>query len=231
MYYDTIVIEEKDGSRHSCAISIASVLIVGYSGRDSKKTMDHIRELEKIGVAPPPSIPMVYPLGSELLTTQSSIVVGSDTTSGEVEYVLFHYENEWLVTVGSDHTDREIEKWDVPLAKRSCPKVFSNLFWKVQDVEAHWDQMVLRSWVTTDGNRLKYQEHDLSALLTPKELLSKLNALGYSQMEQTLIFSGTVPTLSGFVYGDSIEIELSDPTVGRSITQRYEIISKTAQRE
>jgi len=59
----------------------------------------------------------------ERVTTAPSVRVRGSHTSGEVEFVLFKTGSGTLVTVGSDHTDRELEKSDVPLSKAVCPKV------------------------------------------------------------------------------------------------------------
>jgi hypothetical protein len=108
-------------------------------------------------------------------------------------------------------------------SKAACPKPFSTVFWRLSDMQDHWDQIILRSW-STDGNETKlYQEHDLTALLPVSKLISKLNQLGYEDLSQTIIFSGTVPTLEGFLYGDQFEYELHDPILKRSIRGKYSI--------
>ncbi|WP_191567273.1 DUF2848 family protein [Metabacillus idriensis] len=204
-------------------IDIEHVLIVGYGGRQMEKIREHIRELEAIGVAPPVTIPELYPQKIDVLTSDSHMKVKGKETSGEVEYVLFHDGQEWLVTVGSDHTDRHIETISVIESKSACPKPFSTEFWRLRDLEQHWDQLILRSWSTVGNDRKQYQEHDLTALLPVSVLLSKLKEFGYDDLSQTIIFTGTVPTLEGFEYGNHFEFELYDPILKRSINGNYSI--------
>ena len=44
--------------------------------------------------------------------TNGRITVQLPGTSPEVEWVVIVQEDEWFVTIGSDHTDRELEKTD-----------------------------------------------------------------------------------------------------------------------
>jgi hypothetical protein len=82
---------------------VRRALLAGYTGRDRAQVMDHVRELEAIGVQRPPRVPMVFDVPPELLTTGTQLLVG----------------------VGSDHTDREQEAVDLDASKRACPKAMS----------------------------------------------------------------------------------------------------------
>lgn len=220
----SILIHEVDGTIAEKAVAIRQVLVVGYGGRNLEKVHEHIHELAEIGVAPPPAIPALYPQELHSLTTATEIQVTGDETSGEVEYVLLHDGSDWLVTVGSDHTDRQLEKKDIQKSKEACPKPFITKFWRLRDLEDHWDQLILRSWVTDAQGRRLYQEHDLTALLPVKDLLNKLVEFGYQDLSHSIIFSGTVPTLGGFVYGDNFEYELYDPVMDRHLTGEYSVL-------
>jgi hypothetical protein len=219
-----ISIQETNGSVTEKETIINKVLVMGYMGRDIEKVHEHIHELAEIGVAPPETIPSLYPQDTSILTTDQSITVAGRETSGEVEYVVFHDGEDWLLTIGSDHTDRLLEKEDIPKSKAACPKPFVPTFWRVKDVEAHWDQLVLRSWITDGAGRRLYQEHDLTALLPFSDLLAKLKEFGYTDTSRTIFFGGTVPTLEGFVYGSKFEYEISDPLLNRSMNGEYEVV-------
>lgn len=221
----SISIQEKDGSITEKETTVHKVLVMGYMGRDIEKVHEHIHELAEIGVAPPPTIPALYPQDISVLTTERTITVHSKETSGEVEYVVYHDGDDWLLTIGSDHTDRLLEKEDIAKSKAACPKPFITTFWRIKDVEDHWDQLVLRSWITDERGRRLYQEHDLTALLPFSKLLEKLEEFGYSDISRTVFFSGTVPTLEGFVYGSKFEYEISDPVLGRSMRGEYSVIT------
>jgi len=218
-----ILIEEMDGSKTAEIIHVENVLIVGYGGRNIDKVLEHIRELEEIGVAPPKSIPALYPQKADVLTTEQKIVVDGLNTSGEVEYVLFCNGKDWLVTVGSDHTDRELEKVDIQKSKEACPKPFASTFWRLKDLQTHWDQIILRSFSTVEKGRIPYQQRDITALLPVDNLLSKLVEFRIQPIINTMIFSGTVPTLEGFVYGHNFQYELYDPVLNRLIKNQYSI--------
>ncbi|WP_054799116.1 MULTISPECIES: DUF2848 family protein [unclassified Paenibacillus] len=220
-----ITIQEKDGSMTKKETVVQKVLVMGYMGRDIEKVHEHIHELAEIGVAPPPTIPALYPQDISVLTNEQTITVPGKETSGEVEYVVYHDGDDWLLTIGSDHTDRLLEKEDIAKSKAACPKPFITTFWRIKDVEDHWDQLVLRSWITDEGGRRLYQEHDLTALLPFSKLLEKLEEFGYTDISHTVFFSGTVPTLEGFVYGSKFEYEISDPVLGRSLRGEYSVIT------
>lgn len=220
-----ISILEADGSIIEKEATVKKVLVMGYTGRDIEKVLEHIHELTAIGVAPPATIPALYPQDISILTTDQNITATGKETSGEVEYVVFHDGDDWLLTIGSDHTDRLIEKEDIPRSKAACPKPFITTCWRMKDVEDHWDQLVLRSWITDENGRRLYQEHDLTALLPFSMLISKLKEFGYSDISHTVIFSGTVPTLEGFAYGNKFEYEISDPVLSRSMSGEYSVIT------
>jgi hypothetical protein len=218
-----IIVDDAVKGKQTTNIVVQEVLVVGYGGRDLEKTKEHIRELEAIGVTPPATIPEVYPVDAANVTTGSDIEVTGQETSGEAEYVLYHNGEEWLVGVGSDHTDRALERKSVLQSKAVCPKPLAVTFWRLADVKDHWDQLVLRSWITDGNGRRKYQEHDLTALLPVNVLLDKLREYGHKTLSQVLIYSGTVPTLEGFMYGHRFEYELIDPVLNRSIGSEYTI--------
>jgi len=226
-----IVIQETNGSVTTKETDIRNVLVMGYMGRDIEKVHEHIHELAEIGVAPPATIPAMYPQEITVLTADKAITVAGSQTSGEVEYVVYHDGEDWLITIGSDHTDRLLETEDIQKSKAACPKPFVTSFWRIKDVEGHWDELVLRSWVTDQAGRRLYQEHNLTALLPFSSLLEKLKEFGYSDLSNTLFFGGTVPTLEGFVYGSKFEYEISDPVLGRSLNGEYDVIVKGDQQE
>ncbi|MFJ8235387.1 DUF2848 family protein [Ureibacillus sp. NPDC094379] len=205
-------------------IDIKKVIVVGYGGRNIKKIQEHIDELAELGIAPPPSVPMIYPQELEQLNF-SNECHGSQFSSGEAEYALFHDGNEWLVTLGSDHTDREVEKEDILKSKLVCDKPLATDFWRLADLKEDWDTIILRSYVTTNGEKVLYQEDTLEALLEVDVLLEKLGNLGEKNLEHTVIYSGTVPTKNGFVFGEAFEYEIEQPKLNKKIKHHYSIVN------
>src|ERR1700691_2047237 len=107
----TVIEFSVEGERR--AVAIRDLVIAGWTGRDRKTLAAHIAELEKMGVARPRTTPMFYRVGANLLSTAAEQDVAGTHSSGEVELVLVASEEGLLVGVGSDHTDRKVESYDV----------------------------------------------------------------------------------------------------------------------
>jgi hypothetical protein len=219
-----VEVVERDGRSQPARFQVQQVLLAGYTGRDQAKVREHIHELEALGVAPPPRVPMVYVVEPELLTTGASLVVSGPETSGEAEFYLIPSDQGLLVGVGSDHTDRKHEAIDVAESKTLCPKAISRQVWRYDDLKDHWDQLEIRAWVTNNGERQLYQDGRLDAFLTVEDVLAELAKAGHADLTQRLVFGGTLATLSGFVYGQHFETQLRDPVLNRTLTCAYNIV-------
>jgi len=195
----------------------------GWVGRDQKSLQAHIDELVRLGVPPPRRIPIYMNFSTYLLTTDDEITVVSDKSSGEVEYVLLCSGEEVWVTVGSDHTDREVETKSIPGSKQMYGKCLPPECWPYLEVKDHWDELILRCWGTKGTERTLYQESRLSEILDPRELLEKMPREGIDRKEGLVLFSGTIPTKKGLIFGDFYELELKDPVLKRSIKHSYRI--------
>jgi hypothetical protein len=213
-----------DGSQERVGVSVRQVLLAGYTGRDRTGVLEHIRELEDLGVRPPERIPMIYDVPPSLVGADERLLASSDQTSGEVEFYLVHGPDGLLVGVGSDHTDRKVEADDVAASKSLCAKVISPDVWRLQDVQDHWDQLEIRAWASKDGQRQLYQDGRLDALLPVEDILAELNQAGYADLRHTLVFGGTIPTLGGFIFSTRFEAELRDPVLQRSLHCAYDVV-------
>jgi Protein of unknown function (DUF2848) len=216
-------IAERSGAKTPASIPIEEILLAGYTGRDRAAVLEHIRELEKIGVAPPPAVPMIYVADASLLTMEDSVEVDELETSGEAEACFVLHDGEPLVCAGSDHTDRKHESVDIAESKTLCGKPISRTVWRLADVRDHWDDLELRSWATQNGVRRLYQEGRMRDFMTVDALMSELAKAGHDQLQQRFIFGGTLPTLEGLICGDRFEVELHDPLLQRSIGCAYEV--------
>src|SRR5436190_2049979 len=173
------------------------VIIAGYTGRNQEVARAHIRELERQGIPTPAEIPAVFRTTLDRLTCDRDIEVVGGRTAGEAEAVLLvKGENIW-VAVGSDHTDRELEKIDIPASKQVCPKPVSAKVWNYADVRERWDKLILRSWVGDNGRDELYQEGRMSALLRPEELLAILKRRLGRLVDNAAIYTGTIPLIGG----------------------------------
>jgi Protein of unknown function (DUF2848) len=84
--------------------------------------------------------------------------------------VVYSLDDGLFVGVGSDHTDRKAEVVGVSLSKQMCAKPVSREVWRLEEVAAHWDKLVLRSYIAADGRRRLYQEGSVAAMRPPTEL-------------------------------------------------------------
>lgn len=199
------------------------LVIAGWAGRDKAAMEHHIAELEALGVARPAQTPTYYRVSASRLTTQGLIEVSGTRSSGEVEPVLLTAGGEMFVGVGSDHTDREVETYGVTVSKQMCDKPIAATVWRFEDVRDHWDDLVLRSFITMDGRRELYQEGSVAGLLPPHEIIS-----GYADGREllpdgTAMFGGTLGAIGGIRAASRFEGELQDPVLGRTISFGYEL--------
>lgn len=216
------IIDLQLGSR-AIAVPVSYLLNVGYSGRNRAAVEHHLGELAKIGVPRPQQVPTVYPVSNSLVTTSRAIQVQHKDTSGEVEYVVIVGDGELYVTVGSDHSDRVLEQKSIPLAKQACPNVLAPDVWRFQDVEAYWDELRIRSWVSQEGDWLLYQEALLSEILPVQALLELAGRLLGGVPAGLVLFSGTIAAKGGLICGDGYRIELEDSVAGNRIRHEYSV--------
>jgi hypothetical protein len=201
-------------------LDIRHLVIAGWAGRDRAAVDHHIAELAAIGVKPPSAVPTFYRVAAPLLDTADRLQVPGRDSSGEVECVLLASEEHGvLVGIGSDHTDRKVEAYDVTVSKQMCAKPVGAALWKLAEVEGHWDRLVSRCWRTRDGVRALYQEGPLDRLLAPRDLLDRLN--GGALPAHTAMFCGTHAVIGELGWGEAFELELHDPVLDRSLHHRY----------
>jgi len=208
-----------DGAVHP--IEITRLVIAGWTGRDKEAVERHIAELALIGVKRPPAVPCFYRLGANLLTTAGEVQVVGENSSGEVEFVLIVTKGALFVGVGSDHTDRKVEAYDVTVSKQMCPKPIGRELWRLDEIEEHWDRLMLRSHVTRRGRRVRYQEGAASGIRAPRDLLERLAEEQGGLAPGTAVFCGTLPVQGEIGGGERFEIELHDPVRKRSLKHEY----------
>lgn len=199
-------------------------VIAGWTSRDSAAMEQHIAELEEMGVARPPRTPIFYRVSVSRFTTDPVIEVPGEDSSGEAEFVLLRLNGQTCVGLGSDHTDRKAEAYNVTVSKQMCDKPLAPVVWPLSEVTDHWDQLVLRSFVEIDGRRTLYQEGPVSGMLPPEDLLQRFEAEGGQFSDGTAMLCGTLPAIGGLRIADAFSMELEDPVLGRRIEHRYSIV-------
>jgi len=209
---------EFDGS----VVDIDELAIAGWTGRDVAALNHHIEELKAIGVQPPSKVPLYYRVAASLLTQADSIEVLGDDTSGEVEPVLMGAPNRLWVTVGSDHTDRKLESYGIAVGKQVCPKIIARTAWRFEEVEPHWDRLVLRSFIEEGGRKVLYQEGPLAEIRAPRDLIAGWRDGDTKLPSHAALFCGTLPTLA-IRPSPRFVMELDDPVLGRRIFHAYQV--------
>jgi Protein of unknown function (DUF2848) len=204
-------------------LPIDQAVIAGWTGRDPVARDKHIAELEAIGIARPATTPIYYRVAARRLTTADSIEVSGTESSGEVEFVLIGWQGRIFVGVGSDHTDRKVEAYSVTVSKQMCDKPIAPVLWELEDVAAHWDQMILRAFAWIDGARVLYQEGTLDSMLPVKELIQR-GFGGAGLPDGCAMFGGTFAAIGGIRPASRFEFELEDPVLKRSLRHGYDVI-------
>ncbi len=190
------------------AFTARRLLIAGYTGRDPAAVEAHIAELEREGVPRPERVPWVFVANPQLLQTSGAVWAYDDRSSGEAEYVLLIDRDGVFVAIGSDHTDRGLERASIERSKQLYPRTLSAQAWRLDELLPRWDGLRLRSWTVDGGERAPYQDGALAQLIRPEALLDLAGASGEPG---TVVFSGTLPVLGGSVRAASrFETELSD---------------------
>ncbi len=203
-------------------VTVNRLVIAGWTGRDPVARDKHIAELEALGIPRPATTPIYYEVAARRLTTSDAIEVSGADSSGEVEFVLVKAGGRLLLGVGSDHTDRKVETYNITVSKQICDKPVAPELWLVDDVLAHWDQLVLRAYATIGGERVLYQEGALSGMLAPADLIAR--RYGEAGLpEGTAMFGGTFAAKGGIRPADRFTYELVDPVLNRSIRHGYAI--------
>jgi Protein of unknown function (DUF2848) len=209
------------GSDAPLAVNPRRLLIAGYTGRDQAAVAQHIAELREHGIPAPEHTPALYALAPDRVSIEGEVAVVGDQTSGEAEFVLVYSGAELYVGVGSDHTDRGLERLSVSRSKQVCPKPLSSALWRWAEVRDGWDDCQLRSWIG-DGAGAPYQQGSVTELMTPEAILAMVRERVGDDLEGSVIYCGTLPLIGGeFRFDRHFEGALVDPVRGRELRCAY----------
>jgi hypothetical protein len=227
-----LLIEPHDQPSWSLQVESPLVAIAGFTGRDPGAVCEHIRELREIGVPEPHEVPSTYAVPDWVLVQPNGDVqVSNGRGSGEAEPVIVAMpDGKAYVTVGSDHTDRDLERTSIELAKRAHPKILAHGAWPFSDVEDHWDELILRSWAGEEGKL--YQEDRLAVIAPPLSLVEQVrSALRPPRDRPLIVFLGTVPLRGGgFRFDGAFRATLEDPRHNRELACAYKAVPIGASR-
>lgn len=209
------------------SIAPSEYVIAGWTGRDAAAIEHHIVELQAIGVPRPSSVPLYYRASASLLTQAASVQMLGPDSSGEVEPLLFYAQQQWWLTVSSDHTDRRVETYSVTVSKQLCPKPIARHAWRWQALADRQDELQLRSRIFEDSQWLDYQR-GLFAQIRPLQSLLDGYLQGRSPSEGLFISCGTLAAIAradgvAIRPAAQMELEIYDPAQSRAIVHRYAV--------
>jgi hypothetical protein len=216
------VVLQRERGNQPIACEVDNLVIAGWTGREKASVDRHIAELARLGVKPPASTPVFYRASVDLLTHATRIQVVGPDSSGEVEFFIVSTPAGPLIGVGSDHTDREVEAYDITVSKQMCAKPVGANVWLLSDVIEHWDSLVLEAHLTRKGERMLYQRGTLDAMLAPHELIRRYMIDRSELPVGTLMFGGTIPVIGDIDGGERFEIALVDPLRKRRLEHAYD---------
>jgi 4-hydroxyphenylacetate 3-monooxygenase len=216
-------IDQANGRRAE-HFSVRRMYNFGSATRDPEVAVPHQQEVALAGVHIALTVPSprIYPIATHALSTADQVMVHVPETSGEVEIVLVQTDRLY-VGVGSDHTDRALERTSILWSKQACPNILAPVLWPWDEVKDRWDSCVLRSWV--DG-RL-YQDVSVSAFLSPPDMLRVLHErVNDVPARDFVLFGGTFVSVDKHLgFGARWDFELDDPQGGRKIRHGYDVIN------
>lgn len=203
-------------------VDIHTLIIAGWAGRDLAAIEHHIEELAALDIQRPSAVPLYYRVSHNQLTQSPAVQVLGGESSGEVETFVFNAGGELYVSIASDHTDRKLEAHSVAFSKQACIKPVAAAAWKLSDVAAYWDELVIRSWIKEDGKDVLYQEGTLASLRTPQDLIARFTGGKEILPEGCGMTCGTVGAIGGIRPATSFTMELFDPRRQRALRHSYE---------
>lgn len=201
------------------------LVIAGWTGRNSAAIEHHIHELEALGVPRPSTVPLYYRVSHQQLTQADWVESLGAQSSGEAEPVLFFTQGEWWLTVGSDHTDRQVETYSVAVSKQMCAKPVASVAWRWADVVARQDELHLRSRIWENGVWVLYQQGQLSGIRPLESLRDGYWTNGQAQ-EGAFMFCGTFAAIANAVGvairpAERMQLELEDTLLQRRLVHTY----------
>ena len=230
MVYFSCNFNNSGGNSQSRVIKIdpRRFIVAGWTGRDAKAIEHHIEELAELGVPRPSSVPLYYRVGKNLLSQDFVQEVIGAESSGEAEPVMFFTEGEWWLTVGSDHTDRNVESYSVAVSKQMCPKPIATSAWRWSEIANYQDEIQLQSSILEGEKWVTYQSGTLASIRPLESLRDGFFKPMNERLDGSFLFCGTLGAIpneqgKGIRPSTQMEIALHDPRKNRSIVHRYTV--------
>ena len=199
-------------------------IVAGWTGRDKAAMEHHMAELEALGIKRPAATPVFYRNSVTRLTTTELLQTPGAGSSGEVEFVLFNIDGTLWVGTGSDHTDREVEAYNITVSKQMCDKPVCNSLWPLEGLKGRWDRLEIESRAVIDGEVVTYQRGTVAAMLSPWDMIAAFEAeTGTSFGDGDVMMGGTLAAIGGVRPASRFEFELRDPETGARLAHGYDV--------
>ena len=111
----------------------------------------------------------------------------------------------------------------LPSPSRSARKSLGRTAWRFEEVEPHWDRLLLRSFISEGGKKVLYQEGPLATIRAPRELIAGWRNGDRRLPAGTAMFCGTLPALGAIRPSSRFEMEIEDPVLGRKLAHAYDV--------
>lgn len=211
-----------DGSIET--VEVTALLNAGYAGRNQAEVASHIAELAALGVPAPTTTPALYPISPYLAQQTDCVYVQHGKTSGEAEWALIITDDDVLITVACDHTDRDLEVHSVAWSKNAAPDVLGTKAWRLSEIADRLDDIALEAWVGHGDTVELIQQGTLGDLLAPKYWLDVLTGRGEAR-PGTVLISGTISMINGVnQFADTWKVAMTDPATKDVISVEYRTV-------
>ena len=218
-----LILEDRNGQTPR-AFTPERFIVAGWTGRDKAAMEHHMAELEAIGIKRPASTPVFYRNSVTRLTTTDLVQTPGAGSSGEVEFVLFNINGTLWVGCGSDHTDRDVEAYNITVSKQMCDKPICNRLWPLDPLRDRWDSLEVESQAVIDGESVTYQKGTVAAMLSPTDLIAAFEAeSGTSFGPGDVMMGGTLPAIGGVRPASRFAFGLRDPETGAALAHYYDV--------
>ena len=231
-----MTIRRKDGHEVR-EIPIGCVAGARFSSRDVEATRKELdADIARDGRYSAATLtnPSIFRITRDRLTQESEFEVQGALTGGEAEVVLIRTGDDVLVSIGSDHCDRELDPLFPDKPKQMCPHPVALAAWPYDEVRDHWDKLKIYSGVTCRGHTIPLQDASLSELVAADYLLAMDTVKALP--DPLFLYGGSTSFLESAAeeiehlglpesvahgVGDAFLVRLVDPVLDRSIEHRY----------
>ena len=126
--------------------------------------------------------------------------------------------------MGSDHTDRDVEAYNITVSKQMCDKPVGPRLWLFEALREIWDDLVVESRALIDDDEVVYQHGTVAKMLSPDDLIAAFEAeTGTGFGPGDVMMGGTLPAIGGVRPAARFDFSLTDPRTGDRLSHGYDI--------